>query len=126
MRDALSCSKPSRASSSCKLTAGLFGAQIAATSGIGSHVSGEIAKLAGHSCTIDRGLGTDSGQNPGGRVAIRQRVTSNLLATFATDITSTQRQAIQIEYKLNPKWPVSGTRNQNGGFGVDGRYRKDF
>jgi hypothetical protein len=32
-------------------------------------------------------------------------------------ITSTQRQAIQIEYKFNPKWSVSGTRNQNGGFG---------
>jgi|ERR1051326_2631832 hypothetical protein len=60
------------------------------------------------------------------RVAIQQRVTSNLLVTFATDITSTQRQAIKVEYKLNPKWPVSGTRNQNGGFGVDGRYRKDF
>ncbi|HEX4602539.1 MAG TPA: translocation/assembly module TamB domain-containing protein, partial [Candidatus Angelobacter sp.] len=64
--------------------------------------------------------------NPGARVAIQQRVTSNLLVTFATDITSTQRQAIQVEYKFNPKWSVSGTRNQNGGFGVDGRYRKDF
>jgi hypothetical protein len=29
-------------------------------------------------------------------VAIQQRVTSNLLVTFATDITSTQRQAIQM------------------------------
>jgi hypothetical protein len=34
--------------------------------------------------------------------------------------------AIQIEYKFNPKWLVRGTRDQNGGFGVDGRYRKDF
>ncbi|HEY2362326.1 MAG TPA: nicotinamide phosphoribosyltransferase domain-containing protein [Candidatus Angelobacter sp.] len=33
---------------------------------------------------------------------------------------------VQIEYKFNPKWSVSGTRAQNGGFGVDGRYRKDF
>jgi translocation and assembly module TamB len=90
-------------------------------------VSGKIAKLAGVSqLQIDPGLGTDNGQNPGARVAIQQRVTSNLLVTFATDITSTQRQAIQIEYKFNPKWSVSGTRNQNGGFGVDGRYRKDF
>jgi len=53
-------------------------------------------------------------------------VTSNLLVTFVTDITSTQRQAVQIEYKFNPKWSVTGTRDQNGGFGVDGRYRKDF
>jgi translocation and assembly module TamB len=104
-----------------------LGAQSLLASGISSQVSGKIAKLAGVSqLQIDPGLRTDNGQNPGARVAIQQRVTSNLLVTFATDITSTQRQAIQIEYKFNPKWSVSGTRNQNGGFGVDGRYRKDF
>ncbi|MGZ4875125.1 MAG: translocation/assembly module TamB domain-containing protein [Candidatus Angelobacter sp.] len=104
-----------------------MGAQSLLASGISSQVSGKIAKFAGVSqLQIDPGLGTDNGQNAGARVAIQQRVTSNLLVTFATDITSTQRQAIQIEYKLNPKWSVSGTRNQNGGFGVDGRYRKDF
>jgi translocation and assembly module TamB len=106
---------------------GTLGAQAALASTISSQVSGKIAKLAGVSqLQIDPGLGTDNGQNPGARVAIQQRVTSNLLVTYATDITSTQRQAIQIEYKFNPKWSVSGTRNQNGGFGVDGRYRKDF
>ncbi|HET8889252.1 MAG TPA: translocation/assembly module TamB domain-containing protein, partial [Candidatus Angelobacter sp.] len=104
-----------------------MGAQSLLASGISSQVSGRIAKLAGVSqLQIDPALGTDNGQNPGARVAIQQRVTSNLLVTFATDITSTQRQAIQVEYKFNPKWSVSGTRNQNGGFGVDGRYRKDF
>jgi translocation and assembly module TamB len=104
-----------------------MGAQSLLASGISSQVSGKIAKLAGVSqLQIDPGLGTDNGQNPGARIAIQQRVTSNLLVTFATDITSTQRQAIQIEYKFNPKWSISGTRNQNGGFGVDGRYRKDF
>lgn len=104
-----------------------LGAQSLLASGISSQVSGKLAKFAGVSqLQIDPGLGTGTGQNPGARVAIQQRVTSNLLVTFATDITSTQRQAIQIEYRLNPKWSVSGTRNQNGGFGVDGRYRKDF
>lgn len=62
----------------------------------------------------------------GVRVAIQQLVTSKLLVTFATDITSTERQAVQIEYKFNPKWSVSGTLAQNGRFGVDERYRKDF
>ncbi|HEX4604378.1 MAG TPA: translocation/assembly module TamB domain-containing protein, partial [Candidatus Angelobacter sp.] len=89
---------------------GTLGAQAALASTISSQVSGKIAKLAGVSqLQIDPGLGTDNGQNPGARVAIQQRVTSNLLVTFATDITSTQRQAIQVEYKFNPKWSVSGT-----------------
>jgi translocation and assembly module TamB len=104
-----------------------MGAQSLLASGISSQVSGKIAKLAGVSqLQIDPGLGNDNGPNTGARIAIQQRVTSNLLVTFATDVTSTQRQAIQIEYKFNPKWSVSGTRDQNGGFGVDGRYRKDF
>lgn len=104
-----------------------MGAQSLLASGISSQVSGKIAKLAGVSqLQIDPGLGNDNGPNTGARIAIQQRVTSNLLVTYATDVTATQRQAIQIEYKFNPKWSVSGTRDQNGGFGVDGRYRKDF
>lgn len=106
---------------------GLLGAQAALASTVSSQVSGKIAKLAGVSqLQIDPGLGTDTGQNPGARIAIQQRVTSNLLVTFASGVASAQRQAIQIEYKFNPRWSVSGTRNQNGGFGVDGKYRKDF
>lgn len=104
-----------------------LGAQSLLASGISSQVSGKIAKLAGVSqLQIDPGISSGSGQSSSARVAVQQRVTSNLLVTFATDVTSTQHQAIQVEYKLNPKWSVSGTRNQNGGFGVDGRYRKDF
>ncbi|MCU1332307.1 MAG: hypothetical protein JWM08_1299 [Candidatus Angelobacter sp.] len=104
-----------------------LGAQSLLASGISSQVSSKIAKFAGVSqLQVDPGLGTGTGQNPGARIAIQQRVTSNLLVTFASDVTSTQRQAIQIEYKLNPKWSINGTRDQNGGFGVDGRYRKDF
>jgi translocation and assembly module TamB len=104
-----------------------LGAESLLASGISSQVSGRIAKLAGVSqLQIDPGLGSDNGENPGARIAIQQRVTSNLFVTFASDVTSTQRQAVQIEYKFNPRWSVSGTRNQNGGFGVDGKYRKDF
>lgn len=104
-----------------------LGAESLLASGISSQVSGKIAKLAGVSqLQIDPGIGSDNGQNTGARVAIQQRVSSNLLVTFATDVTSTQHQAVQIEYKLNPKWSVTGTRDQNGGFGLNGRYRKDF
>jgi translocation and assembly module TamB len=105
----------------------VLGAESLLASQVSSKVSGQIAKLAGLSqLQIDPNLGTDNGQNPGARIAIQQRVTSSLLVTYATDVTSTQRQAIQLEYKFNPRWSVTGTRDQNGGFGVDGKYRKDF
>jgi translocation and assembly module TamB len=108
-------------------SSGTLGAQAALASTISSQVTGKIAQLTGVSqLQIDPGVGTNNGQNPGARIAIQQRVTSNLLVTFATDVTSTQRQAIQVEYKFNQKWSIGGTRNQNGGFGLEGRYQKDF
>jgi translocation and assembly module TamB len=120
--------KTLEAQSATSTTTGAAGAQGVLAAGIGSQVGSKIAKLAGLSqLQIDPGVGTTSGQqNPGARIAVQQRVTSNLLVTFATDITSTQNQAIQVEYRINPKWSVGGTRNQNGGFGFEGRYHKDF
>src|SRR5262249_57360190 len=59
---------------------GLLGAQAALPSTDSSRVRGKIAKLAGVSqLQIDPGLNTDTGQNPGARIAVQQRVTSNLL-----------------------------------------------
>jgi len=105
----------------------VLGAESLVASTLSSQATSRIAKLAGLSqLQIDPNLGTDNGRNPGARIAIQQRVTSNLLVTYATDLTSTQRQAIQLEYKFNPRWSVSGTRDQNGGFGVDGKYHKEF
>jgi translocation and assembly module TamB len=107
--------------------ASVLGAESLIASTISSQVTSRVSKLAGVSqLQIDPNLGNDNGQNPGARIAIQQRVTSNLFVTYATDVTSTQRQAVQLEYKFNPRWSVSGTRDQNGGIGLDGKYRKDF
>lgn len=43
-------------------------------------------------------------------------MTSSLFVTFATDVTSTEREAIELEYQISPRWSVSGIRDQNGGF----------
>jgi hypothetical protein len=103
-----------------------MGAQSLLASTVSSQVSGKIAKLAGVlQLQIDPGQAPTTARTRV-RVAIQQHVTSNLLVTYATDITSTQRQAVQVEYKFNPRWSVTGTRNQNGGFGVDVRYRTGF
>ena len=105
---------------------GTLGAQSVLAQGVSSVVSSRVAKFAGLShFSIDPALG-GNGQDPGARIAIQQRVTSNLFVTYATDVTSTQRQAIQLEYQLNRRWSVDGVRDQNGGFGVTGHYKKDF
>jgi hypothetical protein len=42
-------------------------------------------------------------------------VTSNPLVTFATDITSTQRQAVQMEYKFNPNGQSAARETRTAG-----------
>lgn len=107
---------------------GVAGGEALVAQGVSSQVSSKIAKVAGISnLSIDPTLGGGSNtSNPGARIAIQQRVTGSLYVTFATDITSTQQQQIQVEYKLNPRWSLSATRDQNGGVGVDAKYRKSF
>jgi len=46
--------------------------------------------------------------------------------TFSTDVTTTQDQVIQLQYKVSPKLSFSGTRDQNGGFAFDTRIRKTW
>lgn len=104
-----------------------LGAESLAASTVTNQIGSKIAKVAGISqLQIDPSLGADNGQTPGARLAIQQRVTSSLFVTFATDITSTQRQAIELEYQVNPRWSVTGVRDQNGGFTGQAYYKKKF
>jgi hypothetical protein len=77
------------------------------------------------SLSIDPTLGGND-SNPGARVAMQKRITSGFLFTFATDVTTTQREIIQGEYQFNKRWSASVTRDENGGFAVDGKYHKRF
>ncbi|HET6841892.1 MAG TPA: translocation/assembly module TamB domain-containing protein [Candidatus Angelobacter sp.] len=117
--------KTTEAAAANPSTPGNLGAQTVLAQGLGE-VSNRIEKFAGIShLAIDPALGGDN-HNQGPRIAIQQRVTSNLLVTFATDVTSTQRQVIQMEYKLNKRWSLSGVRDQNGGLGIDTKFHKEF
>jgi translocation and assembly module TamB len=103
-----------------------FEAESAIASGVASQVTSRLQKIAGISqISVDPLLGCDQ-QNPGACLAIQQRVTSNLFVTFATDVTSFQRQTIQGEYQITPRVSISGTRDQNGGFGFDARIKKTW
>jgi translocation and assembly module TamB len=104
------------------------GAESLIASQVTSQVTGRLQKALGVSqISLDPQLGSTIGdQQQGARLTVRQRVTSKLYVTFSTDVTTTQYSAVQLQYQLNPKWSVSGVRDQNGGFSLDGRYHKDF
>ncbi|MGH9684640.1 MAG: translocation/assembly module TamB domain-containing protein [Candidatus Acidiferrales bacterium] len=103
-----------------------LGAESLLASSVGSQVSGKVEKLTGISqITIDP-LASNSGQNPGSQVAIQERVTGSLLLTFRTDVTSTQGEAVELQYRFNRRMSVDVLRDQNGGYGVDVRIHKVF
>jgi translocation and assembly module TamB len=103
-----------------------LGASSLLAQGAASQVSSGVQKLAGlSSLSIDPTLGGND-SNPGARVAMQKRITSSFLFTFATDVTSAQREIIQGEYQFNKRWSASVTRDENGGFAVDGKYRKRY
>ena len=91
-----------------------------------SPMSGEIGELTGlSSLSIDPTLGGNN-SDPGARIAMQKRVTNNFLFTFATDVTSAQREMVQGEYQFNKRWSASVTRDENGGFAVDGKFHKRY
>jgi translocation and assembly module TamB len=101
-------------------------AQSLLANAVSSQVTSGIAKIAGISqLSINPNLG-GAGRNTGPTIAVRQRVTSKLYVTFSTDVTSTQEQQVQVQYEVSPRWSINGTRDQNGGFGFDVRYQKDY
>jgi translocation and assembly module TamB len=105
-----------------------LGAKSLVASQVSSKVTGQLEKALGVSqISLDPQLGSaTANQQQGARLTVRQRVTSKLFVTFSTDVTNTQYSTVQLEYQLNPKWSASGVRDQNGGFGLNGRYHKDF
>jgi translocation and assembly module TamB len=118
--------KTTEAAAASPSTPAGLGAERVLAQGLSSQVSGRVEKLAGLSqLSIDPLIGGNQ-RNPGARLAIQRRVTKNLLLTFATDVTSTEGQTVQVEYQFSRRWSASAVRDQNGGFAVDAKMHKTF
>jgi len=102
-----------------------LGAQSVLAQGVAGQVAKGVQNLTGISqLTLDPTAGNS--QNPGAQMAIQQRVTGTLFLTFATNVTSTQQQTIQVQYQPKPHWRISVIRDEYDGYGVDVRYHKVF
>ena len=109
-------------------TPGNLGAESLLASQVSSQVTSRVEKIAGISrLSVDPVLaGNGTQQNPGARITVQQRVAGNIFVTFATDVTQTQNQVIELQYNISPRVMFSGTRDQNGGFGFDTRIQKSW
>lgn len=102
-----------------------LGAESALAQGVAGQVAKGVQNLTGISqLTIDPTAGNN--QNPGAQVAIQQRVSGSVLLTFSTDVTSTQRQTVQLQYQPKRQVKISVLRDEYGGYGIDVRLHKVF
>ena len=103
---------------------GNLGAENLLASAVTSQITDRVQRIAGISqLSVDPVLGGGQ-QGAGARITIQQRVTGNLFITVSTDVSGTQRNVIEIQYKLSPRVSLSAVRDQNGGIGVSTKFKK--
>jgi translocation and assembly module TamB len=97
------------------------GASTLLSEAISSQLGGRIERLFGIShFRVDPFVaGPTAGQSAIARVTIEQQVTRGLVITYISDVTSSQRQVIQIEYAISQEFSVVALRDENGTFGLD-------
>lgn len=64
--------------------------------------------------------------DPSARVTLGRQINKNLAIIYTTNVTSTNEQIIQIEYRISDRFSVVATRDEDGAFGIDFRVKKRF
>jgi len=63
---------------------------------------------------------------PEARIALTQRISSNVTFTYVTALNAPNTQIIRAEWMLNERWAAMATRDQNGILSVRLTYRREI
>ena len=63
-------------------------------------------------------------RDPSARVTFGQQVTKDVSITYSTSVSSNEQQVILIEYQVNDSTSIIASRDAEGAFGLDVRFRK--
>lgn len=66
------------------------------------------------------------GSDPSARLTLGRQINKNLSITYSRNVTSSQDQVIQLEYRISDRISVVATRDEDGAFGLDFRLKKRF
>jgi translocation and assembly module TamB len=64
--------------------------------------------------------------DPTARVTISERLSKDFAITFSRNLSTDEEQIIVLEYDVNRNLSIIATRDEDGKFGVDFRFRKRF
>jgi hypothetical protein len=62
--------------------------------------------------------------DPTARITISERLSKDLVVTFSRNLTTNQEQIVVIEYDVTKNLSVVATRDEDGKYGLDFRFRK--
>ncbi len=63
-------------------------------------------------------------RDPSPRVTFGQQITKDFSITYSTSVSSNEQQIILLEYQLNDSTSIIASRDAEGSFGLDVRFRK--
>lgn len=64
--------------------------------------------------------------DPSARLTVGRRVNKNLSIIYSTNLSASQEQVIQLEYRISDRFSLVATRDEDGALGLDFRVRKRF
>lgn len=105
-------------------------AQVGASTLVGqalqSQVAGRLQRFFGVSrIKIDPKL-TGVENNPQAQLTLEQQISKDITFTYITNLAKSQQQAVRVEWNVTREWSILAVRDENGLFGVDVLYRKQF
>ena len=59
-------------------------------------------------------------------MTLQQQVNESITFTYTQDLTQTNSQIIRVEWAMTPRFSAVATRDENGVFGLDLLYKKQF
>ncbi len=103
------------------------GANALLSQAIANPIAGRLQRFFGVSrLKIDPQITGVTTSNAAARVTVEQQIASNLAFMYITDLSRAQAQTIRVELNFNKDWSAVALREENGLFGIDFLYKKQF
>ncbi len=64
--------------------------------------------------------------NPQARLTVEQQISPDITFTYITNLNKGQQQIVGLQWNVNKQWSIQAIREENGMFGVEFLYRKQF
>jgi translocation and assembly module TamB len=69
---------------------------------------------------------TGLGNAPEAQLTLEQQVSKDITFTYVTSLAQEQQQLVRVEWSVNRRWSILAVREENGLFGIEFLYRKQF